>query len=293
MRGIVLAGGKGTRLWPITASVSKQLLPIYDKPLIFYPLATLFLAQIRDILIITTPTDSESFQKLLGNGEKFGVKFSYVVQENPGGLAQAFLIGEKFLSGEPCALILGDNIFHGSGLGRDLARNKIETGARIFTYAVADPRAYGVLALNAEGKPVQVVEKPLIPPSNQAVTGLYFFDGKASDLAKTLKPSARGELEITELINLYFEKSEVVVTELPRGTAWLDTGNANSMHDAGTYVRVLEERTGEKIAVLEEIAFLNGWIGVSELNKLAEEYGANNYSEYLIKIPEKHKKMNY
>jgi glucose-1-phosphate thymidylyltransferase len=291
MKGIVLAGGKGTRLWPITASVSKQLLPIYDKPLIFYPLATLFLAQIRDILIITTPSDLESFQRLLGNGEKFGVNFSFAIQEQPGGLAQAYLIGEKFLSGEPSALILGDNIFHGAGLGRNLVKTQFVDGARIFTYVVANPEAYGVLTLDEKGKPINVVEKPLVAPSNLAVTGLYFFDGQASEIAKTLKPSARGELEITGLINHYFAQDEVVVTSLPRGTAWLDTGNANAMHDAGTYVRVLEERTGEKIAVLEEIAFLNGWIGVNELKKNAEAYGVNSYSEYLSKIPEKYQKF--
>jgi glucose-1-phosphate thymidylyltransferase len=291
MKGIVLAGGKGTRLWPITASVSKQLLPIYDKPLIFYPLATLFLAQIRDILIITTPSDLEAFQKLLGHGEKFGVNFSYEIQEHPGGLAQAYLIGEKFLSGEPSALILGDNIFHGAGLGRNLVKTQFGDGARIFTYVVANPEAYGVLTLDDQGKPVHVVEKPLAPPSNLAVTGLYFFDGQASEIAKTLKPSARGELEITGLINHYFNRGEVVVTSLPRGTAWLDTGNANAMHDAGTYVRVLEERTGEKIAVLEEIAFLNGWIGVNELKINADGYGINSYSEYLRKIPEKYQKL--
>jgi glucose-1-phosphate thymidylyltransferase len=291
MKGIVLAGGKGTRLWPITASVSKQLLPIYDKPLIFYPLATLFLAQIRDILIITTPSDLESFQRLLGNGEKFGVNFSFAIQEQPGGLAQAYLIGEKFLNGEPSALILGDNIFHGAGLGRNLVKTQFVDGARIFTYVVANPEAYGVLTLDEKGEPINVVEKPLVAPSNLAVTGLYFFDGQASEIAKTLKPSARGELEITGLINHYFAQDEVVVTSLPRGTAWLDTGNANAMHDAGTYVRVLEERTGEKIAVLEEIAFLNGWIGVNELKKNAEAYGINGYSEYLSKIPEKYQKL--
>jgi len=291
MKGIVLAGGKGTRLWPITASVSKQLLPIYDKPLIFYPLATLFLAQIRDILIITTPSDLESFQRLLGNGKKFGVNFSFAIQEQPGGLAQAYLIGEKFLSGEPSALILGDNIFHGAGLGRNLVKTQFVDGARIFTYVVANPEAYGVLTLDEKGEPINVVEKPLVAPSNLAVTGLYFFDSQASEIAKTLKPSARGELEITGLINHYFDRGEVVVTSLPRGTAWLDTGNANAMHDAGTYVRVLEERTGEKIAVLEEIAFLNGWIGVNELKKNAEAYGINGYSEYLSKIPEKYQKL--
>jgi len=287
----VLAGGKGTRLWPITASVSKQLLPIYDKPLIFYPLATLFLAQIREILIITTPSDLESFQRLLGNGEKFGVNFSFAIQEQPGGLAQAYLIGEKFLSGEPSALILGDNIFHGAGLGRNLVKTQFVDGARIFTYVVSNPEAYGVLTLDDKGEPINVVEKPIVPPSNLAVTGLYFFDGQASEIAKTLKPSARGEIEITGLINHYFNRGEVVVTSLPRGTAWLDTGNANAMHDAGTYVRVLEERTGEKIAVLEEISFLNGWIGVNELKKNADEYGVNNYSRYLRKIPEKYQKL--
>jgi len=291
MKGIVLAGGKGTRLWPITASVSKQLLPIYDKPLIFYPLATLFLAQIREILIITTPSDLESFQRLLGNGEKFGVNFSFAIQEQPGGLAQAYLIGEKFLSGEPSALILGDNIFHGAGLGRNLVKTQFVDGARIFTYVVSNPEAYGVLTLDDKGEPINVVEKPIVPPSNLAVTGLYFFDGQASEIAKTLKPSARGEIEITGLINHYFNRGEVVVTSLPRGTAWLDTGNANAMHDAGTYVRVLEERTGEKIAVLEEISFLNGWIGVNELKKNADEYGVNNYSRYLRKIPEKYQKL--
>jgi glucose-1-phosphate thymidylyltransferase len=281
MKGIILAGGTGTRLWPITASVSKQLLPIYDKPLIFYSLSTLFSAQVRDVLIITTGPDVEIFRKLLGDGKKFGANICYETQDKPNGIAEAYLIGEKFLEKQPSALILGDNIFHGPGLGTNLSRLNFSDGARIFTYPVSHPEAYGVLYMDNVGRPVEVVEKPANPESNLAVTGLYFMDGNASDYAKLVNPSARGELEITSIINQYLKKKTLSVSHLPRGTAWLDTGSPDTMHDASTYVRILEERTGQKIGVPEEIAFRNGWIKKDQLRILAESYGKNSYSQYL------------
>lgn len=285
MKGIVLAGGTGSRLWPITKVTSKQLLPIYDKPMIYYPLATLMLAGVRDILIITTPHDQSAFETLLGDGSQFGIKLSYAVQPKPEGLAQAFIIGEAFLAGESCLMILGDNIFHGAGLGHQLQETIPSSGAHIFTYAVSDPTQYGVLNLDSDGKPTAIEEKPKNPTSNLAVTGLYYFDNRVVDVAKQVKPSPRGELEITSVIEWYLQKSELTLTQLSRGAAWLDTGNPNSMHEASTYVRVIEERTGLKIACLEEIAFHSTWISTELLNQQIQQYGKSGYGMYLSKIP--------
>jgi len=279
MKGIVLAGGTGSRLWPITLTTSKQLLPVYDKPLVYYPIATLMLAGIREILIITTSQDSDSFKKLLGDGSDLGISFEYATQPKPEGLAQAFIIGENFLAGESCMMILGDNIFYGAGLGSELKRSLPESGAHIFTYEVAEPRQYGILSLDSEGNPVSIEEKPEKSNSNLAVTGLYFFDSKVSQIAKEVKPSKRGELEITSVIDAYLQQGELSVTQLTRGTAWLDTGNPNALHDAATYIRVIEERTGLKIACLEEIALRNKWI---EKPTMRSEYGpGNSYFNYV------------
>jgi glucose-1-phosphate thymidylyltransferase len=284
MKGIVLAGGTGSRLWPITKVTSKQLLPVYDKPMIYYPLATLMLAGVRDILIITTPHDQPAFESLIGDGSQFGIKLTYAIQPKPEGLAQAFIIGEEFLNGDSCLMILGDNIFHGAGLGHQLQETLPNTGAHIFTYAVSDPTQYGVLNLDENGNPVAIEEKPKNPTSNLAVTGLYFFDNRVSDVAKKVTPSARGELEITSVIDWYLKNQSLTVTQLSRGAAWLDTGNPNSMHDASTYVRVIEERTGLKIACLEEIAFHNSWIAESHLDQLILSYRGNAYGEYLARV---------
>jgi len=284
MKGIVLAGGTGSRLWPITKVTSKQLLPIYDKPMIYYPLATLMLAGVRDILIITTPHDQSAFETLLGDGSQFGIKLTYAVQPKPEGLAQAFIIGEAFLAGESCLMILGDNIFHGAGLGRQLQETIPSSGAHIFTYAVSDPTQYGVLNLDSDGKPTAIEEKPKNPTSNLAVTGLYYFDNRVVDIAKQVKPSPRGELEITSVIEWYLQKDELTLTQLSRGAAWLDTGNPNSMHEASTYVRVIEERTGLKIACLEEIAFNSRWISREQLVNLINLNPNNLMSQYLKTI---------
>lgn len=283
MKGIVLAGGTGSRLWPITKVTSKQLLPIYDKPMIYYPLATLMLAGVRDILIITTPHDQPAFESLLGDGSQFGIKLTYAIQPKPEGLAQAFIIGEEFLNGDSCLMILGDNIFHGAGLGHQLQETLPNTGAHIFTYAVSDPTQYGVLNLDDNGNPTAIEEKPKNPTSNLAVTGLYFFDNQVSDVAKKVTPSARGELEITSVIDWYLKNQSLTVTQLSRGAAWLDTGNPNSMHEASTYVRVIEERTGLKIACLEEIAFAQGWILIHDLKKLFDSNPSSSYHDYLSK----------
>ena len=284
MKGIVLAGGTGSRLWPITRSVSKQLLPVYDKPLIYYPLSTLMLAGIRDVLIITTPEDSKSFQNLLGDGSDFGLYISYSQQEKPNGLAEALIIGETFLNGESCLMILGDNIFYGGGLGQSLENLKPSRGCHIFTYQVANPSDYGILTLDSNGVPVSIVEKPLESKSDLAVTGLYFFDYKASQIAKNVKPSQRGELEITSVIQSYLDSESLSVTHLTRGTAWLDTGNPESMLAASNFIQVIESRTGLKIACLEEIAFENGWISDNQLKEVAVKYGKSNYGRYLSNI---------
>jgi glucose-1-phosphate thymidylyltransferase len=284
MKGIVLAGGTGSRLWPITRSVSKQLLPIYDKPMIYYPISTLMLAGIREILIITTPEDQSQYQGLLGDGSALGVSFQYESQPEPRGLAQAFTIGEEFLAGASCVLILGDNIFHGAGLGRDIKNSFPEIGAHIFTYEVSNPSDYGVLELNHDGTPMSISEKPESPVSNLAVTGVYFFDERVVQFAKDVKPSKRGELEITTIIGRYLKDHQLTYTKLSRGAAWLDTGNPNSLNDAAAYVRIIEERTGLKIACLEEISLMQGWINSSQFSRLADSYGNSSYGHYLKKI---------
>ena len=283
MRGIVLAGGTGSRLYPLTKVASKQLLPIYDKPLVFYPIATLMLAGIREILLITTPSEAQAFKLLLGDGTRFGVNFHYVVQERPEGLAQALIIGADFLANDSCLMILGDNIFHGVGLGKELSRTLPRSGAHVFTYTVSNPSQYGILSLDERGRPVSIIEKPKNSQSNLAVTGLYFFDSRASDIAKSVVPSARGELEITSVIESYLIEEQLTYTHLSRGTAWLDTGTPKAMHDASTYVRVLEDRTGLKIACLEEIALSNGWITDQDI--LDQIRGTDNdYNGYLSKL---------
>jgi len=287
MKGIVLAGGTGSRLWPITRSVSKQLLPIYDKPMIYYPISTLMLAGIREILIITTPQDENSFRAVLGDGSNFGVQFHYAAQAKPEGLAQAFIIGEKFLDGDSCLMILGDNIFHGAGLGSELKNSLPKKGGHIFTYEVANPALYGVLTLDESGTAISVEEKPVESKSNLAVTGLYFFDNSVVSIAKQVTPSARGELEITSVIKHYLECGTLSVAHLSRGTAWLDTGNPDALHDAGTYIRVIEERTGLKIGCLEEIALMSNWISRDKLKSIINEMLFSQYSTYLKKVLEK------
>ena len=286
MKGIVLAGGTGSRLWPITKSVSKQLLPVYDKPMIYYPISTLMLAGIREILIITTPDDQKAFQNLLGDGSNFGVTFTYAIQPKPEGLAQALIIGEEFLAGDSCLMILGDNIFHGAGLGHELSRSLPTTGAHIFTYEVSNPSEYGVLELNDEKKPISITEKPQEFVSNLAVTGLYFFDESASAIAKSVKPSPRCEVEVPAVIDHYLKAGKLTFTALTRGTAWLDTGNPNSLNDAAAYIRIIEERTGLKIACLEEIALAQGWISKANLSALIENQGKGSYFAYVRRLLE-------
>jgi len=284
MKGIILAGGTGSRLWPATKVVSKQLMPIFDKPMIYYPLSTLMLAGIKEILIITTPSDQILFQTLLGDGANLGIKIQYEIQRSPDGLAQSLLIGETFLNGDSCLLILGDNIFHGAGLGHELMNTLPQEGCHIFTYEVANPQNYGVLTLDKDDLPLSIIEKPENPSSNLAVTGLYFFDKRAPQFTHEIKPSARGELEITSLIEIYLQQKELTFTKLTRGTAWLDTGNAKSMHDASTYVRVVEERTGLKIGCIEEIAWRNKWITGLDLELLARRMTDNDYRKYLERL---------
>lgn len=286
MKGIVLAGGTGSRLWPITKAVSKQLLPVYDKPMIYYPISTLMLAGIRNILIITTPQDKNAFQALLGDGSEFGVVFQYQTQPQPRGLAEAFIIGAEFLEGDSCLMILGDNIFYGAGLGADLKRNLPDYGGEIFTYNVSNPTNYGVIELDTLGNPLSVEEKPIHPKSNLAITGLYYFDRNVVEVAKKVIPSARGELEITSIIEHYLKSGNLSVRQLSRGTAWLDTGNPISLHDAGTFVRVIEERTGLKIACLEEISYTNGWISKIELLAIGAKSRNPLDLDYLRKISE-------
>ena len=286
MRGIILAGGTGSRLWPVTKVVCKQLLPVYDKPLIYYPLSTLMLAGVREILIITTPKDQNAFIEVLGDGSNFGVKLEYAIQSSPNGLAQALTLGKDFLNNESCLLILGDNIFYGAGLGQSLQNLLPESGSHIFTYDVSNPSDYGILEVDENGAPVSIEEKPQSPKSRLAVTGLYFFDKKGPAIAETIKPSARGELEITSVIDSYLRNHELTYTSLTRGTAWLDTGNADSLHDASSFVRIIEERTGSKIACLEEIAFQNNWITRDNLLNSAKKLGNSSYAKYLVKLVE-------
>jgi glucose-1-phosphate thymidylyltransferase len=284
-KGIILAGGAGTRLHPITMSQSKQLLPVYDKPMIYYPLATLMAAGIREFLIITTPRDQVAFRELLGSGEKWGVQFAYEVQAEPNGIAQALIIGEAFLAGAPSALILGDNIFYGANLSELLltASNRTE-GATVFGYYVQDPERYGVVQFDADGKVTDLLEKPANPPSNYAVTGIYFYDDRAPQLTRSIKPSARGELEITDLNRAYLREGNLNVERLGRGTAWLDTGTHNSLLDAGVFVRIIEERQGLKVACVEEVAWRMGFIDAAQLKKLASPLQKSGYGEYLLRI---------
>jgi glucose-1-phosphate thymidylyltransferase len=284
-KGIILAGGAGTRLHPITTSLSKQLLPVYDKPMIYYPLAALMSAGIREYLIITTPRDQAAFRNLLGNGAQWGLSFEYVVQAEPNGIAQALILGEKFLDGAPSALILGDNIFYGANLPALLmSAAQRESGATVFGYYVQDPERYGVVQFDSQGRVTDLLEKPASPPSNYAVTGIYFYDERAPAFAKGLKPSARGELEITDLNRAYLAIDKLHVERLGRGTAWLDTGTHNSLLDAGVFVRIIEERQGLKVACVEEIAWRAGFISTDELVKLAKPLEKSGYGAYLLRI---------
>jgi glucose-1-phosphate thymidylyltransferase len=287
MKGIILAGGTGTRLYPITMVTSKQLLPVYDKPMIYYPLSTLMLAGIRDILIISTPVDLPNFKRLLGNGSQFGINLSYAVQPSPDGLAQAFIIGEDFIQDEACAMILGDNIFYGNGLKQILLEAAMNRGkATVFGYYVEDPERFGVVEINKEGKVISIEEKPHNPKSNYAVTGLYFYDNRVIQYAKSLRPSDRGELEITDLNRLYLEQGDLDVKLLGRGFAWLDTGTMDAFIDAAEFVRMIERRQGIKISAPEEIAYNQGWITCEQLLESAQKYGKSSYGQHLIRVAE-------
>lgn len=287
MKGIILAGGSGSRLYPLTMVTSKQLLPVYDKPMIYYPLSTLMLAGIRDILIISTPTDLPNFERLLGDGSRYGIHLSYKVQPSPDGLAQAFILGEEFIDGEPCAMILGDNIFYGAGLSKHLQAAAVnEQGATVFGYYVDDPERFGVIEFDDDGKAISIEEKPEHPKSNYAVTGLYFYDEKVCEYAKQVKPSVRGELEITDLNKMYLEQGQLNVVTLGRGYAWLDTGTVASLSDASDFVKAVETRAGIQIAALEDIAYMHGWITKDILEESAEKYGKSPYGQYLKKVAE-------
>ncbi|MAF92870.1 MAG: glucose-1-phosphate thymidylyltransferase [Bdellovibrionaceae bacterium] len=285
MKGIILAGGSGTRLFPSTKVISKQILPVYDKPMIYYPLSTLMLAGIREILIISTPRDIVFFKDMFGTGEQLGIELSYEVQESPDGIAQAFLIGEDFIGDDSVALVLGDNLFYGMGLTGLLKEQiKLEEGATVFGYYVDDPERYGVAEVDTEGKVLSIEEKPTIPKSNYAVTGMYFYDNSVVEIAKTLKPSARGELEITAVNNAYLEKGQLNMVQLGRGFAWLDTGTHDALNEAASFIKTIEKRQGLKVACIEEIALKNQWINQDQVSKLADAYGKSTYAMYLKKM---------
>lgn len=285
MKGIILAGGSGTRLYPLTMVTSKQLLPVYDKPMIYYPLSTLMLAGIRDILIISTPVDLPNFERLLGDGSQLGIHLEYKVQPSPDGLAQAFLIGEEFIDGDSCAMVLGDNIFYGSGLGKHLREAASrESGATVFGYYVDDPERFGIVEFDENGKAISIEEKPEHPKSNYCVTGLYFYDNRVVELAKKVKPSARGELEITDLNRMYLEEEKLNVITLGRGYAWLDTGTMDALADASEFVRVIESRQGIMLSAIEEIAYKNGWIDKDKLIESAKLYGKSSYGKHLMQV---------
>jgi glucose-1-phosphate thymidylyltransferase len=284
MKGIILAGGTGSRLFPLTTVISKQLLPVYDKPMIYYPLASLMAAGLREILVIVTPRDETSFRALFGDGSQWGMTIDYVVQPKPEGLAQAFILAERFLAGDKAALILGDNIFHGVGLGTQLKKLTDPDGGVVFAYQVANPSEYGVIEFDNAGNVVSIEEKPKNPKSDFAIPGLYFFDEQVVDIAKNVKPSPRGELEITSVMSEYLHRGKLRVEVLPRGTAWLDTGTFNTLHEAGTYVRIIEERQGARVGCVEEIAWRNGWIDSDHLKMLAEKQLSSGYGEYLMSL---------
>ena len=287
MKGIILSGGTGSRLFPITRVVSKQLLPVYDKPMVYYPLATLMAAGIREVLLIVTPRDKDLFATLFGDGSQLGMSITYVVQEKADGLAQAFILGADFIGSDKVALVLGDNLFYGSGLGRQLLSLTDPDGGVVFAYQVANPSEYGVVEFDANGVAISIEEKPTHPKSDFAVPGLYFYDNDVIDIARQLKPSARGELEITGVNNEYLRRGKLTVEVLPRGTAWLDTGTFSSLHEAGTYVRIIEERQGTRVGCIEEVAWRNGWITDSQLNALAEPMLSSGYGAYLQKLTQK------